>query len=410
MRKKEVIGKKEIMKFALAACVIFLSVFSFVNAKKTVNTSYKAGLADIVVFGDSLSDSGNFFGILNDFPYLKNIRMTSPPSSYGGHAITNGSLVVEYLANHYKINLRPAWATEDKDNSTLNRKDGIITREADKVAIRSLFTSAYRGEGDQTKMLDYINEFHNYKARTKPVGHNYAFINATILPDYNINLMVNELFNKLSLSHQIDDYKKYGNKNDIENTLFVIWIGGNDISRITIDPRSTVEQKMKVIPKLVLKINESIKRLQKMGAKKLLVAGIPDIGLTPAFFGTKAQPLSSTLAQVFEEHLGKSILSNYSQEQVAWVPILEFFRAELQNWPEKNTRYQACVSHIASTPFDITRFTEQEELKIRFINNCTQEDLDQGRRFFYDHFHGTDAIYQKTSTQFIEATEQLFNN
>jgi len=74
----------------------------------------------LVVFGDSLSDQGNVFLIANHVTSLRNIHMSTPPSSHNGHVFSNKLLAVEYLAQHYGIKLSPAWHYK-KSSADINK-------------------------------------------------------------------------------------------------------------------------------------------------------------------------------------------------------------------------------------------------------------------------------------------------
>jgi hypothetical protein len=58
----------------------------------------------VIKYCFDLSDQGNIFSIVTHVTDLKNIHMTTPPSSHDGHAFSNKLLAVEYLAQHYGLN------------------------------------------------------------------------------------------------------------------------------------------------------------------------------------------------------------------------------------------------------------------------------------------------------------------
>lgn len=319
---------------------------------------------NIVVFGDSLSDQGNFFNILNqEFSYLKEVRMFSPPASHNGRAFTNGLLPVEYLANYYKIHLKPSFVNKPDDRRISTLKKTLT-------------------------------------------GQNYAVFNTAITSDY-IGIL-HSPFNKFSLEYQISNYKKYGNKKHIEDTLFFIWTGGNDVLNLVADDLHTQEEKDKMISQLAFIVNQSVKRLHTLGGRKFIVVGLPNVGLTPKFYGTKMQKTASYFSEKLEDAIGKTLLSTYSPEELTWVPLIKFFGKTLEDYPE-DIRHKACVLNIANGHFRLTPFIKRREFSVKFIDGCTQDDLDQGRRFFYDRLHATDAVYRKAGLKFIRTAHKLFN-
>ena len=69
----------------------------------------RAKIDNIYVLGDSLSDTGNLFSLINNLFLHTHIRMEAPPASLGGQKFSNGYLVAEYIAAHYDLDLEIAW-------------------------------------------------------------------------------------------------------------------------------------------------------------------------------------------------------------------------------------------------------------------------------------------------------------
>ena len=363
----------------------------------------KSAPTSMVVFGDSLSDQGNLAAIVSH-PLDVDIHMSSPPSSHNGHAFTNGLLTVEYLAKHYGIELSPAWHKESGEATQIDKHKnkasyanifainavGIESREEDKNSLKY-------------KELNFLIKILSDNIRTATLtGNNYAIANTTIASNY--QGLLRNLFNPLSLPHQIEQYKKNRKDKNIDKTLFVIMIGGNDIMAIATS--DSLENKETRIVNLMPIMVTAIKELQMLGAKKILVVGVPDVGQVPKFHGQNLAKTMTKLSKYFNQKLSKSIDENFSKEQVKWLSIDIPF-ANLAKPPI--LKRKACVFDVANIHFNPIEFLENGELTTKFINNCTQEALNNGNYFYYDSVHGTNIVYKELGKLLIQATTDFFN-
>ncbi len=363
----------------------------------------------IVVFGDSLSDQGNLLAIFSYAPHFQNIHMTTPPSSHNGRAFTNKLLAVEYLAKHYKIDLSPAWNYK-KSNTDIQasiHKNKSYANTIAAIVSNSNFQEMDKNS-DLRKEAEFLIETLLDKVHSTTLdGNNYAIANTTIASDY--DGFFNVLFNALSLPHQIAKYKKHGDKSDIEKTLFVIMTGGNDIFNITLDQSLSVYDKKVAVSNLIPIIVNSIHELQTLGAKKILIPGLPDIGNAPAFYNKPFEQLISELSKHFNEELSKSIHQNFSKKQVKWLPIEPWLSNLENNWKPSQLKHKACVSDISNQYIDWKKLFIQQELDVKFVGNCTQQALDNGEYFYYDSVHGTNAVYEKLGKLLIQTTSKFFS-
>jgi phospholipase/lecithinase/hemolysin len=355
----------------------------------------------IVVFGDSLSDQGNIFSIVNHVTDLKNIHMSTPPSSHDGHAFSNKLLAVEYLAQHYGLKLSPAWRYK-KSSANINKIEGSYSNIFASSALNNDFQKEKKTSQHHKEVSFLIETILDNIHSPTLAGNNYAVSNATIASDY--SGLVDRLFNHLSLPYQIKKYTT-DNKKDIKDTLFVIMIGGNDIINIV---RSSAKNKKQKISNLMPIMVDSIQRLQALGAKKILVIGTPNVGETPVFYNTPLEKITAELSEQFNQELGQKITEYFSKKQVEWLPISKQFSETLQKWPA-NTRHEACVSDIVNHTFNLRKFLEHEELEVKFNNGCTQLLLNEGKYAFYDLIHGSDAIYQNLSKLLIHKASDFFS-
>lgn len=190
---------------------------------------------NVVVFGDSLSDSGNAYGVSArmsaDPPY--------PPAPYWEGRFSDGPVWVEYLEKYLGI-------------------QGVFCNFA--------HAGATTGTGN---------------VGGEPTGY------TTQVQDY------------LGLSAAAAYYPTAFPQPD--ETLFVIWIGGNDFLGGVTDP-------LTAIGGAVLNIKNGMNRLIDAGAAKFLVVNLPDLGRVPgvnadAAAATPATQLSVAVNQTLEAML-----------------------------------------------------------------------------------------------------------
>jgi phospholipase/lecithinase/hemolysin len=155
--------------------------------------------------------------------------------------------------------------------------------------------------------------------------------------------------------------------------------------------QSAKEQKIR---RIALAYVEQIERLQKIGAKKILVSTAPKIGDIPEFYNTSSRDQANHLSELLEQEVSQQIKQRFNDNQVAFVSLSEILNQELNKWPQQR-QHQACVRDIASDYFNLEHFILHDgELTIKFINDCTQSALTNGSFVYYDGFHGTDKLYQ----------------
>src|ERR1051325_11024734 len=185
----------------------------------------------IVVLGDSLSDTGNFFELSGGFP----------PAPYLQGRASNGRLWVEYLADDFGI------TASDMDNlaffgattSSININDGLGGQD-------------FPGLREEVEALLSQN----------PTG---------LDPD----------------------------------ALYILWIGANDFFvyfQTGGDPT----------PMIVTGVGNTVAAVQRLaaaGARPILVANVPDIGLTPFAISSGSAPLVTQLAAAYNNALSGALAS-----------------------------------------------------------------------------------------------------
>jgi len=241
-----------------------LTVFTALLLVATVSSAKEKQFDRIVVFGTSLSDSGNAFVLLsnpqaygfddcdlgtpaNTPPYDKLDDFLIPDGTYakGGHHVSNGATWIEQFARGRGLsgNTNPALGNE-----------GIK-------------------------------------------ASNYAVGGARAVEGYPC---------RFNLSNQLAAYQQ-DSLTITEKTLFVIEIGGNDIR----DALAT--QNPNIISVALESIGEAIVALHYQGARKFLLVNVPPLGETPAvkMIGDAAAGAANFLTLVFNDGLeqGRASLS-----------------------------------------------------------------------------------------------------
>lgn len=212
----------------------------------------------IVVFGDSLSDNGNRIALskATRFWYglyrcFFRILCRKPTTAFAGGRHTDGPVAVEVLAEQFGLSLAPAWAA--------------------------------------------------------PGGTNFAVSGALVAQDGAAK----------SLGQQVDAYfaRLEGDARLTPETLFVVYIGGNDV---LYGSRLRGDRGERHIAHAADEIGAAIRRLAERGAKRFLVPNQGDVGNTPAM----RRPWRS-------EHAGRAAtrLSLFFNCRLA--PILDALEAEL---------------------------------------------------------------------------------
>lgn len=345
----------------------------------------RAEIDNIYVLGDSLSDTGNLFSLINNLFLHTNIRMEVPPASLGGQKFSNGYLVVEYIAAHYDLDLEIAW------EPTSQKKKALKHINAEDVPGLTSWLTSFNNNGEahqkHHEAITLISENLGRKAK----GNNYAVTNATIIPYKGV---LNRFFGQFSLAKQVDLHQSEPiEKIASPNTLHFLIIGGNDIM-MAMNMNSNQSAKEQKIRRIALAYVEQIERLQKIGAKKILVSTAPKIGDIPEFYNTSSRDQANHLSELLEQEVSQQIKQRFNDNQVAFVSLSEILNQELNKWPQQR-QHQACVRDIASDYFNLEHFILHDgELTIKFINDCTQSALTNGSFVYYDGFHGTDKLYQ----------------
>lgn len=184
----------------------------------------------IVVFGDSLSDTGNAFYLLGTEltpPYetLDALLIPDAPYAVGGHRFSNGPTWIEQFARSLdlKASVGPAFANGTK----------------------------------------------SHKRRT-----NYAVGSAR----------ARDTGTGINMTDQINLYLSQGTDPDSGRTLYVIEFGGNDvrdaIAALALDPSGVASAE--ILAAALTSISDNIISLYASGAREFLIGNSADLSLTPS--------------------------------------------------------------------------------------------------------------------------------
>jgi phospholipase/lecithinase/hemolysin len=210
----------------------------------------------IVVFGGSLSDSGNFFALTNfaNRPPYNQIDATlipTGPYSVGGNHFSNGKTWIEQLASRLSLtgNVRPAFA------------------------------------GPSVEATDYA------------VGGARARDN----DEWGSSL--------ISMTEQVDTFVEDFDNQAPSDALYVIDFGGNDVrDAIVAYTNEGLGTASAVLQDAITSIASNMHLLYGIGARKFLVLNVADIGNVPSIILAEQEfpgidSLAKTLSEIFNENL-----------------------------------------------------------------------------------------------------------
>ena len=308
------------------------------------------GFDKVVVFGDSLSDSGNAYNLVG--AATPDIEFPPPPNNRRN---SNGLVAVEYMASALGVTLLPSTVS----GGTNYAVSGALT-------------------GPSTA---------NFPAPPIPGGitvstENYGAIVYGPFAD--------PLRTGTSLVSQVGQYLSGAPTIEGSDTLFVVWAGANDFF---FDPQSAT------VTNSVTNIMTSIGALAQAGARRFLVPGLPDLSLTPGIreqdatapgFGIGAG--FSALSLAFNQALQGQLvqLENSLLGQAAGLDITYF---------DVNASLLAVLANPSSLGLvNVTQGCND----VFFQATCDQPD----EYLFWDPVHPTDVVHAELGKQFAAAVPE----
>ena len=179
---------------------------------------------ELITFGDSLSDSGNFFAETREVVKAPFEPVPGAPYAIGGHHFSNGRTWIEQLAAelHTPTSGRPA-----------TRSPGVFTNYA--------------------------------------FGRARARANAPGFPLFDLGTQVNLFFAD-------------SGGNAPSDATYVVWVGSNDVrdalGALSVDPAGATSAA--IIGDALTSLANNVVALYGAGARKFLVLGVPNLAITPA--------------------------------------------------------------------------------------------------------------------------------
>jgi phospholipase/lecithinase/hemolysin len=238
----------------LSLCAALFLSFTAVLAHAQNYTS-------IVVFGDSLSDTGNFAD-LTQAKYL--VRIPGPDANYTDGRFTDGDDTLPMAQKYFGVWIEQFAALLPSKPHITNSLNG---------GTNYAYGDARNGNGTTTVTFGTSNAY-----------------------SVNVNNIGQQISDYLATSPGIND-----------KTLFAIWGGANDV----LDATSPGDVVKGVIAQLI-----NIQDLIDAGATQFIIPNLPPLGSTPAFNGSPADGAAATAASVLYNQLlseGLSILRDINR-------------------------------------------------------------------------------------------------
>ncbi len=281
------------MKKIIVAIVLALAAFM---AALTFSTSRVVPIDQLVVFGDSLSDTGMVFRSTNG------LYPPDPPYFQGRYS--NGRVWVEYLADQL----------------------GLSATQINNFAYGGA-TSSDRSDGLVPGLLSQVQSF--------------------------------------TQTHSWLD----------SSSLYVLWAGANDYLQGTNNPTTSVKN-----------IIDAIDTLSSAGAKRLLVANLPNLGQLPATRNSANSANLTALTQTHNQDLRRSLkVLGQQQSDLKLITL------------DANTLYQTAIAQPAKF-----NFTNVTSACVSGTRSCDHPD----QFLFWDGIHPTTAAHQILGKQAFSAIQE----
>jgi phospholipase/lecithinase/hemolysin len=220
----------------------------------------------VIVFGDSLSDSGNYFIAFHAISHQPFVPIPDAPYAIGGHHFSNGATWAERLttALHKPTSGNPAF-----------RSPGVFTNYA--------------------------------------VGRSRARSGAPVFSTFDLSTQVSQFLSDFGRA-PFDD-------------LYVVWIGSNDLNdalnALTSDPSGVTSGA--IIQEAIAATAANIGALHAQGARTFLVPNLPNFAITPVVraLGPGAEFAATQLTDAYNGGLDQALLG------LAALPGIHFIRLDI---------------------------------------------------------------------------------
>ncbi|MDP3560288.1 MAG: SGNH/GDSL hydrolase family protein, partial [Legionellaceae bacterium] len=223
---------------------------------------------------------------------------------------------------------------------------------------------------------------------------NYAFGGAEVLEDSEENAGL------LTLQREVDTYLLAHQEKADADSLYVIWIGGNNYLNLPEDPAASITE-------VVEGIKHQMERLVKRGAKHFLVMNLPDLGATPIAYEYGEEALLSQITQQHNDRLQAvtdELQRNYPEAQWIFFDAAHFF-AELLASPGEygfNNVRQACSEMAVRS----SELSERGNLVLGMVSHIKENPtLNCQGYLFFDVLHPSSAGHRIIAARVKEKCE-----
>ncbi|PVZ72215.1 SGNH/GDSL hydrolase family protein [Pelagibaculum spongiae] len=243
---------KTISAAAISLAVLGLSVTASANEE---NLPVIQGINSVVVFGDSLSDTGTITFLLRGVNQFNRGQGIPEVAVRGPRRFSNGDLWVDYLSE------------------SLN-----------------------------------VPQFNFAVSGARAVGHDSALLQQSAQD----GLFLREGYTELGLYGQVQNYVT-NFSGDKATALHTILIGGNDIIGF-LEGNSDLTNRQQVVERIVSVISASVFQLGSAGAKNIVVLTLPEIGDLPRFSISSALRGKSEEANLIVELVNRGLQDAFYKE------------------------------------------------------------------------------------------------
>lgn len=157
------------------------------------------------------------------------------------------------------------------------------------------------------------------------------------------HLPSSKFFSPTLLSLEVDKYLLDSIFTNKSNTMFVIWIGGNDY---LFDENADMEQ---ATSKVVNKISWAVNRLRIFGGKNFLVLNLPDLSRIPKTQDGGSTDLLHAVTVLHNQKLDaamQALQSDHPDIQITSIDIYGLFNDVMANPEKYNEKYNIHVTNI----------------------------------------------------------------
>ena len=248
-----------------------------------------------------------------------------------------------------------------------------------RIATSGLFPDKNYYEGRFSNGPNYADQLADKLATTqKPFrsfGTNYAFGGAR----------------SIEVNAQVSNYKQNVDGIADPESLYIVWAGGNDIRQLLLDVESET-----TMDEVVSYIEDAIRKLWNMGARRILVPNQPNIGNTPFidtletnFAGISAA--ANAMTQQFNGTLTSMLDRIASDEQIITIRFDAYALLEtIINDPQSYT-----LTNVSEACY------QRDELALELSGNetiCTDGDA----YLFWDSLHPNHVVHAQIAEQIYD--------